>query len=115
MTNGQSGRRIRRYRNAILLTSILTVAAPSAAWAGPGDADPQTGFAKDGDITVTGRRDKEGAPTETQVGAFRNQSLLDTPLTVTVIDRNLLHAQDARGLDDALRNVAASPSRATAR
>ena len=106
MTNGQSGRRMRRYRNTILLTSILTIAVPSAAWAEPGDPDPQTGFARDGDILVTGRRDKEGAPTETQVGAFRNQSLLDTPLTVTVIDAKLLQAQDARGLDDALRNVA---------
>ena len=106
MTNGQSGRRMRRYRNAILLTSILTLATPSAAWADPVDPDPQTGFAKDGDILVTGHRDKGAAPTETQVGAFRNQSLLDTPLTVTVIDSSLLRAQDARGLDDALRNVA---------
>lgn len=106
MTNRQSGRHLRRYRTAILLTSILALAAPSVACAEPGAPDPQTGFARDGDILVTAHRDKDAAPTETQVGAFRNQALVDTPLTVTVIDRNLIQSQDARGLDDALRNVA---------
>jgi iron complex outermembrane receptor protein len=40
-----------------------------------------------------------------QVGAFRNASVLDTPLTVNVIPRAVLEAQAAEGLYDALRNT----------
>ena len=41
-----------------------------------------------------------------QVGTFRDQSILDVPVTVDVIARKLLDAQDAHGLYDALRNTA---------
>ncbi|WP_374470090.1 TonB-dependent siderophore receptor [Phenylobacterium sp.] len=40
-----------------------------------------------------------------QAGAFRNARLLDTPLTVNVISREVLDAQAAQGLYDALRNT----------
>lgn len=40
-----------------------------------------------------------------QVGAFRNRSLLETPMTVEVINRKLLDDQGAQGLADALRNT----------
>lgn len=40
-----------------------------------------------------------------QAGAFRNTRLLDTPLTVNVISREVLDAQAAQGLYDALRNT----------
>ena len=40
-----------------------------------------------------------------QVGAFRNARVIDTPLTVNVITRDVLDAQQATGLYDALRNT----------
>jgi iron complex outermembrane receptor protein len=40
-----------------------------------------------------------------QAGAFSNARLLDTPLTVNVIPREVLDAQAAQGLYDALRNT----------
>lgn len=40
-----------------------------------------------------------------QVGAFRNARVIDTPLTVNVITRDVLDAQAATGLYDALRNT----------
>ncbi|MCR5879966.1 TonB-dependent siderophore receptor [Phenylobacterium sp. J367] len=40
-----------------------------------------------------------------QAGAFNNARVLDTPLTVNVISREVLDAQGAQGLYDALRNT----------
>lgn len=40
-----------------------------------------------------------------QVGAFRNARVIDTPLTVNVVTRDILDAQAATGLYDALRNT----------
>lgn len=40
-----------------------------------------------------------------QVGAFRNALVIDTPLTVNVVTRDILDAQGATGLYDALRNT----------
>jgi iron complex outermembrane receptor protein len=42
----------------------------------------------------------------TQVGSFRGAKLVDTPMTVTVLPRDLLDAQQATNLNDTLRNVA---------
>jgi iron complex outermembrane recepter protein len=56
------------------------------------------------DILVTGKRETLKANI-VQVGGFRNQSVLDVPLTVQVLPRSLLEAQAATGLDDALRNT----------
>lgn len=41
-----------------------------------------------------------------QVGAFRNARVIDTPLTVNVISREIMDAQAALTLHDALRNTA---------
>jgi len=40
-----------------------------------------------------------------QVGAFRDQNILEVPLTVNVIPRAVLDSQDSRGVYDALRNT----------
>jgi iron complex outermembrane receptor protein len=40
------------------------------------------------------------------VGAFRDQQILDVPLTVNVVTSAVLEAQDSRGVYDALRNTA---------
>lgn len=57
-------------------------------------------------VTVNGERDKGFKTKYVQVGAFRDQSALDVPLTVNVIPQALLQAQDAQGLYDALKNSA---------
>jgi iron complex outermembrane receptor protein len=41
----------------------------------------------------------------TQIGAFRNARVIDTPLTVNVVPRAVLDSQQALGLYDALRNT----------
>lgn len=40
-----------------------------------------------------------------QVGAFRNQSIMDTPASIAVVTRSLLDSQGAQGLEEALRNT----------
>ncbi|WDF71379.1 TonB-dependent siderophore receptor [Novosphingobium sp. KACC 22771] len=66
---------------------------------------PQAERPLDDDIVVTGRKETPYRAEVVQVGAFRNQSLLDTPANVAVITRALLDDQGAKGLDDALRNT----------
>ena len=57
------------------------------------------------ELVVTATTGGFGADT-VQVGAFRNARVIDTPLTVNVIPREVLDAQAAQGLYDALRNTA---------
>jgi iron complex outermembrane receptor protein len=55
-------------------------------------------------ITVTGTK---GFGTDvTQVGSFRGAKLIDTPMNIAVLPRDLLDAQQAVGMNDALRNIA---------
>jgi iron complex outermembrane receptor protein len=58
------------------------------------------------EILVTAdRRDSFGADF-VQAGTFRDAKVLDTPLTVTIVPRKLLEAQQARSIFDAARNTA---------
>lgn len=57
-------------------------------------------------VTVNGERDRGFKTKYVQVGAFRDQELLDVPLTVNVIPRALLESQDALSMYDALKNAA---------
>src|SRR5262249_15709149 len=50
---------------------------------------------------ITGFRAKTS-----QVGMFRDAELLDVPMTINVIPRTVLEAQEATGLYDALKNTA---------
>lgn len=88
--------------------SALTVACVCALLAGTARAEEQAVPAEQKLDTVTVVNDtpngfKVGS---VQVGTFRDQSVLDVPVTIDVITRKLLDAQDARGLYDALRNTA---------
>lgn len=56
-------------------------------------------------ITVTGHRLAPFRAEVVQVGAFRNQSIMDTPASIAVMTRSLLDAQGALGLEEALRNT----------
>lgn len=84
-----------------------------AADAKSSTATPQAAATGDGtqkklldEVVVTGVRKKTFAPTTVRVGAFRDQDPLDVPLTNNVMSRDLLDAQAAQGLFDALKNTA---------
>jgi iron complex outermembrane recepter protein len=57
------------------------------------------------DIVVTADRSGSFSADFVQAGTFRDSRLRDTPLTVTVMTRALLDAQEARSLIDAVRNT----------
>lgn len=84
---------------SMMLVPVATVfAAPVAAQA--------TTDAPDNEIVVTAdRRDSFGADF-VQAGTFRDARLVDTPLTVAIMTRSLLDAQQARSINDAVRNTA---------
>lgn len=92
---------------------IWLIAATAAALSGDVAPDQaQVERKLDEEIVVTGQR--ATFKTEVvQVGAFRNQSILDTPATVAVIPRALLDAQGATGLEEALRNAPGVTQQAT--
>ena len=56
------------------------------------------------EVVITTDRSSFGADV-VQAGGFRNARVLDTPLTVNVVPRAVLDAQQALGLYDALRNT----------
>ncbi|WP_043602881.1 TonB-dependent siderophore receptor [Novosphingobium sp. Rr 2-17] len=95
----------------------LIAAAAAGAAAGETSAaepanDTQVERKLDEEIVVTGQ-----VPTfkteVVQVGAFRNQSVMDTPASIAVIPKALLDAQGAIGLEDALRNAPGVTQQAT--
>lgn len=79
--------------------------APSLAPAAQRDADASAPDASVDEIVVTGDRGGFGAEL-VQVGTFRGARLIDVPLTVNVVPQELLRAQAATGLFEALRNTA---------
>jgi iron complex outermembrane receptor protein len=56
-------------------------------------------------VNVVEKKDSPYAPTTTENGPYRG-NLLDVPATINVVSRELMDAQGATGLYDALRNVA---------
>ena len=100
-------------RLSLISLSVLALMAPLAAQAqstasAEASATASTGVPKRllDEVVVTGVRKKTFAPTTVQVGAFRDQDPLDVPLTNNVMPRELLDAQAAQGLYDALKNTA---------
>lgn len=103
-----------------LAASTALSAAADAAWAQAagttqGQPAPETPVAtKAGsppppvlsEIVVTADRKNSFSADYVQAGSFRGARNLDTPLTVSVIPEELIQAQQARGLLDALRNTA---------
>jgi iron complex outermembrane receptor protein len=79
---------------------LYAVAATAAAAEPPGD-----GIAELETIVVTADRIGSFGADLVQAGTFRNARVLDTPLTVNVIPRDVLDAQAAQGIYDALRNT----------
>ncbi|MDE2563352.1 MAG: TonB-dependent receptor plug domain-containing protein, partial [Sphingomonadales bacterium] len=61
--------------------------------------------AKNDDIVVTADRRGSFGADFVQAGTFRDARLRDTPLTVAIMTRELLDAQQARSVVDAVRNT----------
>lgn len=88
-----------------LLAGGFTLAASPAAAQAPGAGPIVLELAP---IEVTGTFAGAGsfvAP-ETAIGPFRDVPQVDTPLTLNAVPRDVLEAQGARSINDALRNTA---------
>lgn len=95
-----------RALSLLVAPALIGTAAQAAAGndAGATAADDQS-FEKELDaIVVTGKQERFKVNV-VQVGAFRNQSVLEVPLTIAVMPRALIDAQGMTGLDDAFRNT----------
>jgi iron complex outermembrane recepter protein len=82
---------------SVALASVIGAPANASA---PERADGNQGE----EIVVTADRIGSFGADFVQAGTFRDSTLRDTPLTVTVVPRALLDAQEARALIDAVRN-----------
>jgi iron complex outermembrane receptor protein len=109
---------VRRHLVKALLLTACSSAVP--AWAQTASTDPAetaaaersdaerqasaAGTPLNGDVVVTGQRER-GYGSDTQSGGtFGEQRVLDTPFSVTVIPQELLIDQQARSLGDIVRN-----------
>lgn len=89
---------------AVVPASAQPAAAPAAASAAPAPAAPEDDKLQV--ISVVAERPAGFKARTVQVGAFRDQQILDVPLTVNVVPAAVIEAQDSRGVYDALRNTA---------
>src|SRR5579885_3204055 len=99
----------------MLLLAAAVAAAPTAATTdAPLNADdPRIERSLDEEIIVAGKHEAPFRAEVVQVGAFRNQSIMDTPASISVMTRSLLDAQGAQGLEEALRNTPGVTQQAT--
>jgi iron complex outermembrane receptor protein len=88
----------------LALTFLICAGSASAAAA----QDNQTSLTAAGpdDIIVTADRRNSFSADYVQAGTFRDSRQLDTPLTVTILPKTILDAQQARSIFDAARNTA---------
>lgn len=99
----------------LLLAAAAVIAASAAPAAGipAGSDDPRIERSLDEEIVVTGKHEAPFRAEVVQVGAFRNQSIMDTPASIAVMTRSLLDSQGAQGLEEALRNTPGVTQQAT--
>jgi iron complex outermembrane receptor protein len=91
---------------AIRGTTILPMLAASGiAMAQTTQQEDSSGPALE-EIVVTADRPDSFSADYVQAGTFRNARVLDTPLTVAILTKDLLEAQQALTLADATRNTA---------
>ncbi|WP_322965174.1 TonB-dependent siderophore receptor [Sphingomonas fuzhouensis] len=83
----------------------MSLASPGSVFAVPAMAQTAADVTGSEIVVTADRRDSFGAD-YVQAGTFRDARLLDTPLTVAIMTRPLLDAQQARSINDALRNTA---------
>lgn len=91
---------------AVALACITMTVQPARAQQAEEKKPPDKADVKIETISVTAEKVTGFKAKTTQVGAFRDVELLDVPMTINVIPRTILDAQDAQGLYDALKNTA---------
>ncbi|WP_298671412.1 TonB-dependent receptor [uncultured Sphingomonas sp.] len=89
-----------RASDSILLGVALAVLAGV-----PAQAQTASDRGAGEDVVVTADRQDSFGADFVQAGTFRDARLLDTPLTVAVMTKELLDAQQARSVIDAVRNT----------
>ena len=92
-----------RRARVLLLSMALVSTAPM--FATPVLAQSMADTPTNEIVVTADRRDSFGADF-VQAGTFRDARLVDTPLTVAIMTRSLLDAQQARSINDAVRNTA---------
>jgi iron complex outermembrane receptor protein len=100
-----SSRRIRTalgLGSVVMLLPVLAAAQQSAT----DSAGNRTEASLLEEVIVSADRQKGFGADLVQAGTFRGAALIDTPLTVNVVPRDLLDAQQVTQLYDALRNTA---------
>jgi iron complex outermembrane receptor protein len=98
------------------LASMLANVSPAVAQAQTTAAPTQGKSGNDPvleEIVVTADRANSYSADLVQAGSFRGARQLDTPLTISVIPNEVIQAQQAQGLLDALRNTAGVTSAQT--
>lgn len=92
----------RIFKDALAIgVSAMAIAAPAPLFAQSADRDDL----ELEEIVVTADRENSFGADFVQAGSFRGARQIDTPLTVSVIPEELLDAQQATQLLDALRNT----------
>jgi iron complex outermembrane receptor protein len=107
--------RARLGRAAGVLAAFATISVPALAQetgtsSTAGDAATRPTLEE---IVVTADRRNSFSADLVQAGSFRGARQLDTPLTISVIPLEMIQAQQAQGLLDALRNTAGVTSSQT--
>lgn len=92
-----------------VLAVLTTVTTPASAQ----EAETQPASPTLEEIVVTADRKNSYSADLVQAGSFRGAKQLDTPLTISVIPLEMIQAQQAQGLLDALRNTAGVTSSQT--
>lgn len=111
--HSQMNRAIRRKQLGLAVLACLQLAWPLMATAQDASAETGAGMEEGSQaktktlerVSVTADRRNSFSSDYLQVGAFRDAQVLDTPLTVSVVTKELLDAQDARSIIDAARNT----------
>ena len=96
--------KLRLFKGALTMgVSALAIAAPTPSLAQDQSAEREE--LEFEEIVVTADRENSFGADFVQAGSFRGARQIDTPLTVSVIPEELLDAQQATQLLDALRNT----------
>lgn len=94
--------RLPRILPLALLAALPSFAAENTA----SDVTPAQVDKELEEVKVVGLRQNGFTVPDSQTGPFRGLDMLDVPANINVVSRDLLDAQGATGLYDALRNVA---------
>jgi catecholate siderophore receptor len=85
--------------------AFAQIAAPATSTVGDDGSNAPPDVERLPEVKVYGQADNGYAPTVSNVGAKTPQALRDIPQTLNVVNKDLMEAQGAATLADALRNV----------